>query len=103
MQRHVNEAYRDRVRAYHATAAYCKAIRKRAVWVEPLFAEAKLWHRFLRFRLRTLERVNVEAQLVASRQNLKRLLNKNGWGRRPWPAGGAGIGASASPMPQLAQ
>jgi transposase len=91
VQRHVDEAYRDRVRAYHDTAAYRRAIRKRAVWVEPLFAEAKLWHRFLRFRLRTLERVNIEAQLVASGQNLKRLLTKRSWGRRPWPAGGAGL------------
>jgi len=91
VQRHVDEAYRDRVRAYHDTAAYRKAIRKRAVWVEPLFAEAKLWHRFLRFRLRTLQRVNIEAQLVATGQNLKRLLAKGGWGRRPWPAGGVGI------------
>ncbi len=103
VQRHVDEAYRDRVRAYHGTAAYRKAIRKRAVWVEPLFAEAKLWHRLRRFRLRTLERVNIEAQLVASGQNLKRLLNKNGWRRRPWPAGGADIGASASPLPQLSR
>jgi len=89
VQRHVDEAYRDRVRAYHATAAYRKAIRKRAVWVEPLFAEAKLWHRFLRFRLRTLQRVDIEAQLVATGQNVKRLLTRSGWGRHPWPAGGA--------------
>jgi hypothetical protein len=99
VQRHADEAYRDRVRAYHATAAYRKAIRKRAVWVEPLFAEAKLWHRFLRFRLRTLERVNIEAQLVATGQNVKRLLTKGGWGRRPWPAGGAGL---ATPSATLA-
>ncbi len=89
--RNVDEAYFDRVRAYHATDAYRKAIRKRAVWVEPLFAEAKLWHRFLRFRLRTLRRVNIEAQLVAAGQNLKRLLTQGGGGRRPWPAGGARI------------
>ncbi len=93
VQRHADEAYRDRVRAYHGTEAYRKAIRKRAVWVEPLFAEAKLWHRFRRFRLRTLGRVNIEAQLVAAGQNLKRLLTRGGWGRRPWPAGGAGIAA----------
>jgi transposase len=96
VQRHAGEAYRDRVRAYHATAAYRKAIRKRAVWVEPLFAEAKLWHRFLRFRLRTLKRVNIEAQLVAAGQNLKRLLTQGGWGRRPWPAGGAGIATASA-------
>lgn len=97
VQRHVDEVYRDRVRAYHATAAYRKAIRKRAVWVEPLFAEAKLWHRFLRFRLRTLQRVNIEALLVATGQNVKRLLTKSGWGRHPWPAGGAGIAARSAP------
>jgi len=39
--RHLDEAYRDRVRAYQATEPYAKAMRKRQVWVEPLFAEAK--------------------------------------------------------------
>jgi RNA polymerase sigma factor (sigma-70 family) len=34
----------DRVRGYHTTETYKKAMRKRQVWVEPLFAEAKLWH-----------------------------------------------------------
>jgi len=96
IMRNVDEAYFDRVRAYHETAAYRKAIRKRAVWVEPLFAEAKLWHRFLRFRLRTLQRVNIEAQLVATGQNVKRLLTESGWGRHPWPAGGAGIAARSA-------
>ena len=33
--------YLDQVRGYHATEAYQKAMRKRQVWVEPLFAEAK--------------------------------------------------------------
>ena len=36
--------YLEKVRSYHATEAYKKAIRKRQVWVEPLFAEAKEWH-----------------------------------------------------------
>jgi Transposase DDE domain len=48
-------AYRDRVRSYHETAAYTKAMRKRHVWVEPLFAEAKEWHGLRRFRLRGLD------------------------------------------------
>lgn len=39
-----------------------------------------------RFRLRRLWRVNGEALLIASGQNLKRLLQKRGWGRRPFPA-----------------
>ena len=38
-----------------------------------------------RFRLRRLWRVNCEAQIIAAGQNLKRLLQKRGWGRRPFP------------------
>ncbi len=49
-------------------------MRKRAVWVEPLFAEAKEWHGFQRFRLRGLEKVNSEALMIASGQNVKRLV-----------------------------
>ena len=39
-----------------------------------------------RLRLRELERVNYEASMLAAGQNLKRLLKKRGWGRRPYPA-----------------
>jgi transposase len=81
----------ERVRGHHATEGFAKAMRKRKVWVEPLFAEAKEWHGLRRFRLRGLEGVNIQAQLVASGQNLKRLLSKAGWGRRPWPGGAAGV------------
>ncbi len=77
----------ERVRAYRQTPAYEKALRKRQVWVEPLFAEAKEWHGLRRFRLRRLWRVNIEALLVATGQNLKRLLSQRGWGRRPLPSG----------------
>src|SRR5207248_278017 len=63
-----------------------KAMGKRKVWIEPLFGEAKQWHGMQRFRLRRLWRVNCEALLIASGQNLKRLLQKRGWGRRPFPA-----------------
>jgi len=83
--RSVHEEYLDRVRAYHTTEAYKKAYRKRSVWVEPLFAEAKEWHGLRRFRLRLLWRVNSEALRIAAGQNLKRLLKKRGWGRRPFP------------------
>ena len=79
--------YLDRVRAYHGTAAYQKAMRKRAVWVEPLFGEAKDWHGLRRFRLRGLGKVNSEALLVATGQNLKRWLTRTGWGRRHGPSG----------------
>jgi Transposase DDE domain len=78
--------YLERVKGYHQTEAYQKAINKRKVWVEPLFAEGKDWHGMRRFRLRRLWRVNCEALITASGQNLKRLLRKRGWGRRPFPA-----------------
>ncbi|MDQ3999546.1 MAG: transposase [Actinomycetota bacterium] len=42
--------------------------------MEPLFGEAKDWHGLRRFRLRRLEKVNMEALLVASGQNVKRLM-----------------------------
>lgn len=89
--RSLNETYLDRVRGYHATEPYAKAMRKRKVWVEPLFAEAKNWHGLRRFRLRGLEQVNIQGQLIAPGQNLKRLLSGSGWGRRPWPNGAAGV------------
>ena len=84
--RSVDESSLERVRAYQPTAAYKKALRKRQVWVEPLFAEGKDWHGMRRFRLRRLWRVNCEALIRAAGQNLKRLLQKHGWGRRPCPA-----------------
>ena len=100
VSRSLDEAYLDRVRGYHATEPYAKAMRKRKVWVEPPFAEAKDWHGLRRFRLRRLAKVNGEALLVAAGQNLKRLLSRWGWGRRPFPTGAAGIVLSAlPPMP----
>jgi transposase len=77
----------ERVCGYQATPAYRQAMRKRSVWVEPLFAEAKQWHGLGRFRLRGLKQVNMEALLVAAGQNLKRFLAATGWGRRHGPAG----------------
>jgi transposase len=87
--RSVDETCLDQVRAYQSTEAYKKALRKRQVWVEPLFAEAKDWHGMRRFGLRRLWRVNSEALMIAAGLNLKRLLKKRGWGRRPWPQGAA--------------
>jgi len=79
--------YLEKVRGYHATEAYRKAMGKRKVWIEPLFAEAKDWHGLRRFRLRGLTNVNIEGLLVAAGQNLKRLLAATGWGRRHAPSG----------------
>ncbi len=74
VSRGLEEEHLERARAYRDTEPYRKALRKRAVWVEPLFAEAKGWHGAGRFRLRRLEKVNAEALMTASGQNVKRLL-----------------------------
>lgn len=91
VKRSFDEAYLDRVRSYHETEAFKKAMRKRKVWVEPLFGEAKEWHGLRRFRLGRLPKVNIEALMTAMGQNLKRLVKRRGWGRRPWPTGTAGM------------
>jgi hypothetical protein len=87
VRRSFHAEYLDRVRGYHRTEAYKKAMRKRAVWVEPLFGEAKQWHGLRTFRLRGLSKVNTEALLVSAGENLKRYLVATGWGRRHAPCG----------------
>ena len=42
--RSFSATYLERVRGFHTTETSQKAMRKRQVWVEPLFAEAKDWH-----------------------------------------------------------
>jgi hypothetical protein len=66
----------DTVARYQQTAAYQKAMRKRQVWIEPKFAEIKLWHHARRFRLRRIHNVNIEALLKASGQNIKQLMKR---------------------------
>jgi hypothetical protein len=85
--RSIYAEYLDTVRSYHATEAYQQAMRKRKVWVEPLSAEAKLWHALRPFRLRGLDNVNIEGLLIAAGQNLKRFLAGRGWGHRQAPCG----------------
>jgi hypothetical protein len=80
VSRSFEEEYIERVRAYRETEPYRKALRKRAVWVEPLFGEAKERHGLRKFRLRGLEKVNSEALMIASGQNVKRLV---AFGSRP--------------------
>jgi transposase len=93
VHRSLHEAYLDRVRAYHATASYKRAMRKRSVWIEPLFGEAKQWHGLRQFRLRGLMKVNTESLLTAAGQNLKRWLVATGWGRRHAPCGALTVSA----------
>jgi hypothetical protein len=99
-------AYLDRVRGYHTTEAYKRAMCKREAWVEPLFGEAKDWHGLRRFRLRGLEKVNIEGLRIAAGQNLKRYLWAMGWGRRQTPGGSlltpsvadAAVSVAAAPL-----
>jgi hypothetical protein len=79
--------YLEKVRGYNETEACQKAMRKRKVWVEPLFAEGKAWHGLRRLRLRGLENANIQGLLIAAGQNLKRFLAATGWGRRHAPCG----------------
>ena len=79
------------MRGYQEMEPYAKALRKRQVWVEPLFAEGKQWHGLRRFRLHGLTKVDNAALLIATGQNLKRLLSARGWGRRSWPGGALGL------------
>ena len=78
IQRSIYEDYLEKVRGYHATEAYKRAIRKRQVWVEPMFAEAKEWHGLRRLRLRGLMNANIQGLLIAAGQNLKRFLAATG-------------------------
>jgi hypothetical protein len=87
VHRSFNIDYLEKVRGYHAMEAYKKAIRKRQVWVEPLFAEAKEWHGLRRLLLRGLLNANIPGLLIAAGQNLKRFLAATGWGRRTAPCG----------------
>jgi hypothetical protein len=87
LRRHFDEEYRERARGHQSTQAYQKAMRKRAVWIEPLFGEAKAWHGLQRFRLRGREKVNIEGLRIAAGQNIKRYLAARGWGRRRGPSG----------------
>ena len=64
----------DKAESYRQTEAYLKALRKRSVWIEPLFGEAKEFHNLRRFRFRRLRKVNMEGVMVAAGQNLKRLI-----------------------------
>jgi transposase len=74
VRRSIVQDFLDRAKALRSTPAYQKAMRKRSVWIEPLFGEAKQWHQLVQFRLRRLRKVNIQALLTAAGQNIKRLL-----------------------------
>ncbi len=85
LNRPFDEVYREQARELQTTEAYKRALRKRQVWVEPLFGEAKEWHHLREFRLRGLTNVNIEGLLIAAGQNLKRWLQAVGRKRPPVP------------------
>jgi hypothetical protein len=70
------QEYLDRAKAYQETEAYQKAMRKRSLWTEPLFGEAKQFHQLRQFRLRGLKKVNIESLIVAAGQNIKRFIKQ---------------------------
>lgn len=76
----------DRAQSHRETEAYKKAMRKRQVWIEPMFGEAKQWHNMRKFRLRGLIKVNIQALLTAAGQNIKRLLKQKVRKYTPDPA-----------------
>jgi hypothetical protein len=80
LRRGPGDEYIYLLRAHMESETYQKAIRKRKAWIEPLFAEGKLWHGMRRFRMRTLCKVNTEALMTASGQYIKRLLAFGGRG-----------------------
>ncbi len=54
----------ERIKAYENTGAFQKALRKRTVQVETLFAAAKQWHGSDRLRLGLLWRVKIQTLLI---------------------------------------
>lgn len=67
-------------------------MRKRQVWVEPKFGEAKQWHGLYRFRLLGLDKVDIEGLLRATGQNIKQLLKAKLYSRNaPLPANNLGL------------
>jgi Transposase DDE domain len=102
--RHVHRSffadYMERVKGYQQTLVYQRALNKRKVWVEPLFAKGKQWYGMGRFRLQRLWRVNCETLMIASGQNLKRLLQKRGWERRPFPTEAAALALPVNWQPE---
>ena len=85
VSRSFHEDVLDRVRSYHATPAYQKAMRKRKVWPEPLFGEAKQWHGLRQFRLRGLANVNIEGAPDRGRAEPEALARCHRLGAAPRP------------------
>jgi transposase len=102
IQRSLYEAYLEKVRRYHTTEPYKKAIRKRQVWVEPMFAEAKEWHGLRRLRLRGLAERQHPGVADRGRTEPEALAGRDGVGAPPrtlWKPRGPVYGARAALSP----
>jgi hypothetical protein len=64
---------RERTLAYLATPRARRRIRQRQVWIETTFGDAKERRGLRRARLRGLDRVRIQAYLIAIAQNLRQL------------------------------
>ena len=62
-------------------------MRKRAVWVEPLFGEAKQWHGLRQFRLRGLAKVTTESSADRGGAEPQALAGRHRLGPPPRPCG----------------
>jgi hypothetical protein len=93
------QLYLERVKGYYETEAYQKAMRKRQVWIEPMFGEAKQWHNMQRFRWRGLIKVNIQGLLTAAGQNIKRLLKAKPQPHQPDPGHVAAMTPGLLPFP----
>jgi hypothetical protein len=97
--RHVHRSffadYQERVKGYHQTDAYQRAMNKRKVWVEPLFAEAKDWHGMRRFRLRRHGPCQLRGADHRSRVKSQTLASEARMGTASVSSGGGGCSGSS--------
>ncbi|MFC1879529.1 transposase [Chloroflexota bacterium] len=76
--RHVDPSLLHYLILFHYNTIFALLIFAATYGVEPLFGEAKDYHRLRRFRLRGLMKVNIEGVMIAAGQNLKRLIRHTG-------------------------
>jgi transposase len=70
----IHEALQDKIRLKEQTPEFRTKLRERMWKLEGLFAEGKNWHGLSRARYRGRAKMQIQAYLVASVQNLKRVM-----------------------------
>jgi hypothetical protein len=71
--RRYDQEYRDLAKVHLATEQARLDLRRRRVWIEGIFADAKQRHGLARARGRGLTAVSIQALLIASVQNIKKM------------------------------